>query len=141
MFWGGLHGAWLVWERWRADRRTDQGLEPLPDTPGRRTVRRIITLNLVIFAWIFFRADSMSTAFQILGRLTDWGRPRRHPSDPPGNRRRDRGAVCSPRLVVRLQAGFSRWVSAVQGLALAVALVVIDSLGSQGVAAFIYFQF
>ena len=83
----------------------------------------------------------MSTGLQILGRLTDWGLPLRHPRDPPGNRRRDRSAVCSRDLVVRLQAGFSRWAPAVQGLALAVALVVIDSLGSEGVAAFIYFQF
>jgi hypothetical protein len=52
------------------------------------------------------------------------------------------GAQYVPRdLVVRLQAGFSRWAPAVQGLALALALVVIDSLGSEGVAAFIYFQF
>jgi D-alanyl-lipoteichoic acid acyltransferase DltB (MBOAT superfamily) len=142
VFWGGLHGAWLVWERRRADRRTDQGLEPLPDTPGRRLVRRIITLNLVIFAWIFFRADSMSTAFQILGRLTDWGPA---PAVTPAILLAIAvgiGAQYVPRdFVVRLQAGFSRWAPAVQGLALAVALVVIDSLGSQGVAAFIYFQF
>ena len=142
VFWGGLHGSWLVWERWRAERRADRGLEPLPDTPGRRFVRRIVTFNLVVFAWIFFRADSMATAVQILGRLTDWGPA---PAVTPAILLAIAvgiGAQYVPRdLVVRLQAGFSRWAPAVQGLALAVALVVIDSLGSEGVAAFIYFQF
>ncbi len=142
VFWGGLHGTWLVWERWRAERRVDRGLEPLPDTPGRRFVRRIVTFNLVVFAWIFFRADSMATAVQILGRLTDWGPA---PAVTPAILLAIAvgiGAQYVPRdFVVRLQAGFSRWAPAVQGLALAVALVVIDSLGSEGVAAFIYFQF
>ena len=142
VFWGGLHGMWLVWERWRADRRMDRGLEPLPDTPSRRVVRRLVTFNLVVFAWIFFRADSMSTALQILGRLTDWGPA---PAVTPAILLAIAvgiGAQYVPRdLVVRLQAGFSRWAPAVQGLALALALVVIDSLGSEGVAAFIYFQF
>ncbi len=142
VFWGGLHGTWLVWERWRAERRADRGLEPLPDTPGRRFVRRIVTFNLVVFAWIFFRADSMATAVQILGRLTDWGPA---PAVTPAILLAIAvgiGAQYVPRdFVVRLQAGFSRWAPAVQGLALAVALVVIDSLGSEGVAAFIYFQF
>ena len=38
-------------------------------------------------------------------------------------------------------AGFSRLGPVVQGLALAFTLMLIDTLGPEGVAAFIYFQF
>jgi hypothetical protein len=43
--------------------------------------------------------------------------------------------------VVRVQAVFSRLVPVLQGVILAFALAVIDGLGQEGVAAFIYFQF
>jgi D-alanyl-lipoteichoic acid acyltransferase DltB (MBOAT superfamily) len=142
VFWGGLHGAWLVWERWRQDRWDDLGLDPLPDTPGRRTLRRLITFNMVVFAWIFFRADSMATAGDILRQLTDWGPA---PAVTPAIVLAIAVGIFAqyiPRdIVSRVQARFSYWTPALQGLAVAVALVIIDSLGSQGVAAFIYFAF
>jgi hypothetical protein len=43
--------------------------------------------------------------------------------------------------VGRLLVGFSRLGPAVQGIALGVTLMIIDALGPEGVAAFIYFQF
>ncbi|NNL70739.1 MAG: hypothetical protein HKO70_12335 [Acidimicrobiia bacterium] len=43
--------------------------------------------------------------------------------------------------VDRVLAGFSRLAPVAQGASLAVALLVIDSLANEGVAAFIYFQF
>ncbi len=52
------------------------------------------------------------------------------------------GSQYVPRHAVeRTQAAFSRLAPALQGVALAVALALIDGLGQQGVAAFIYFQF
>jgi hypothetical protein len=43
--------------------------------------------------------------------------------------------------VGHLLVGFSRLGPAVQGIALGVTLMIIDALGPEGVAAFIYFQF
>ena len=40
-----------------------------------------------------------------------------------------------------LEVGFARLNPALQGAALAVVLLVVDVLGTDGVAAFIYFQF
>ncbi len=52
------------------------------------------------------------------------------------------GSQYVPRPTVeRFEAAFSRLAPAVQGVALATALALIDGLAQQGVAAFIYFQF
>ena len=57
--WGGCTALAARWERWRADRRPDRGLEPDPPRhAARRFVLRLATFNFVCFAWIFFRADS-----------------------------------------------------------------------------------
>jgi ABC-type Na+ efflux pump permease subunit len=93
---------------------------------------------------VFFRADSLSTAFAFLGRLfTGWTTPT---------------TLVTPVVVlvifgvlalqqipgrpsVRFQYVFSRLTPALQGVLLAGALFVITTLGPQGVAPFIYFQF
>jgi D-alanyl-lipoteichoic acid acyltransferase DltB (MBOAT superfamily) len=139
VIWGGLHGVWLVLERARQERR-----EAVPDTPALRFRQRLLTFHLVSFAWIFFRAESMSAAWELLRRLlTAWDGGVEAISLPIllaiavgiGAQYVTRDAVN------RVLAGFSRLAPAAQGGVLAVALFVIDSLANEGVAAFIYFQF
>ena len=55
VIWGGIHGTGLAVERWRRDRR-GAAREP---GPARIWMQRLLTFNLVCFAWIFFRSDSI----------------------------------------------------------------------------------
>jgi len=144
VIWGGLHGLWLALERLAVERRRARGKAPLPDTWWRRALQRVGTFHLVCFAWVFFRADSLGTAWTVLGRLfTGWGEgatlltPAVLVAIAVGL-----AAQYVPRPAVNhLLVGFSRLRPAVQGLALAFTLMIIDALGPEGVAAFIYFQF
>ncbi len=139
VIWGGLHGLWLVLERQRALRST-----PAPDTAASLFRRRFVTFHLVSFAWIFFRAPSLSTAWEMIRRLaTEWGG--------------GVDAITIPILlaiavglgaqyvtrarVERVLVGFSRLAPVAQGGLLALSLFAIDALANEGVAAFIYFQF
>ncbi|NNL70617.1 MAG: MBOAT family protein [Acidimicrobiia bacterium] len=132
VIWGGLHGLWLVWERRRGPSRAPVWLQ------------RVATFHLVTFAWVFFRAESLSTAGELIGRLfTAWGGGVDDLSISIvlavavgiGAQYVTRPAVD------RVLAGFSRLAPVAQGATLAVTFLVIDSLANEGVAAFIYFQF
>ena len=47
---------------------------PRADTLRRRTIARLITFNVVCLAWVFFRADSFATAWDLIaGLFTGWG--------------------------------------------------------------------
>ena len=73
MIWGGIHGTGLAFERWRRDRAGD--LERTLSTT-RIWLQRLLTFNVVCFAWIFFRSDSLTRAWQMIsGLVTGWGEP------------------------------------------------------------------
>jgi D-alanyl-lipoteichoic acid acyltransferase DltB (MBOAT superfamily) len=142
--WGGLHGAGQVVGRARRRWRQAHGRPADPTTPGRRAIATVVTFQLVCLGWVFFRADSMSSAFAVLGRLVHgWG---------------EGAALVTPAVVVTIaamlllqnlprtpadavQRSFSRLVPVLQGAALALVLFSITSLGPQGVSPFIYFRF
>jgi alginate O-acetyltransferase complex protein AlgI len=142
--WGGIHGGGLAFERWRRDRRADLGLPDPPDTLRRRIISRLITFNVVCLAWIFFRADSFSNAWDVIARLfTAWGQP--SPAITGSIL-----AFIALGLVVQyvpttwkddLVLRFSRLSLGFQGALLGVGLMVTDTLGPAGVAPFIYFRF
>jgi len=142
--WGGLHGLGLAGERFVADRRTALGRPAPRDTRGRRVVRRILTFHLVTVAWLFFRADSVGTALSMLGRVVTSFSFHTTLVTPAVLIAITVALVAQyvPRPTVgRALVLFSRMGPVVQGAVLAFALVVIDALGPEGVAAFIYFQF
>ena len=135
--WGGIHGGFLV-----AERRL-QGRGPRLDPGVNRALCRLLTFHVVCLAWIFFRADSVGTAFTLLGRLVTGGGPATLVTVPVllaiavGI-----GVQYLPAGVVgRVTGGFSRLAPALQGTAVAAALVGIGVLGPQGVAPFIYYRF
>jgi D-alanyl-lipoteichoic acid acyltransferase DltB (MBOAT superfamily) len=146
--WGGLHGTYQCVGHWRTGRRADQEaagtLRPSVIPPQLRPVLAwLATFNLVCFAWIFFRAESFSAAFELIGGLfnvTDL---------LPGPTTllmvivvAMLAAQFSPRWIAAWgKAGFSRMAPVLQGVALAASFVAIDALGPVGVAPFIYFQF
>ena len=140
--WGGIHGVGLALERWRKDR---PGYVEPRDTRRRRIVSRAVTFNVVCLAWVFFRADSFATAWDLLtGLFTGWGEasplvtggvllaiavgigsqylPARFPY------RRD-----GP---VRTAAGRSARPSCSP-----FALMLTNTMGPEGIAPFIYFRF
>jgi alginate O-acetyltransferase complex protein AlgI len=144
LVWGGMHGVGQAVEHGLAARRKRQGLPE--KTPGRSglAVRRLLTLEFVCLAWVFFRADSLSSAGAVIARtFTAWGRA---PSF---------GWLVLLALAVgigfqylpaglgdRLQAGLSRRSLVLQGVAFGLALfAIVGLLGSEGVTRFIYMGF
>lgn len=142
VMWGAIHGGYLVAERivkgaWKGH---ELGLPPIVV----KCLQWFLTFNVVCLAWVFFRATSIDSAFNILGRLVT-------ASD---------GSVhgVSILLIVVVLASiasqfvptkypeiaenwFSRLAPVIQIAALAGGLVMIDALGPEGIAPFIYFQF
>ena len=72
--WGLLHGAGQAVEHALIQRRKHRGLPPAVPSRTGLVARRIVTLEFVCLAWIFFRADSLSTAGAVIARtFTAWG--------------------------------------------------------------------
>lgn len=73
--WGGIHGLCQIIGK-HTRRQRDQIYTVLgfrPDSVGYRISQRIMTFSLVNFAWIFFRAESLSAAFKYIKRMiTIW---------------------------------------------------------------------
>jgi D-alanyl-lipoteichoic acid acyltransferase DltB (MBOAT superfamily) len=128
---------------WRDGGRPVPPDDPPPESFRTQVVRWLITFHVVCLAWVFFRAETLGDAFELLWRLIS----------APGS-----GPVVKPMLlfvivamiasqfvpsdvVDRVQARFSLLPFIAQGAALGVGLLVIDALGPVGVAPFIYFQF
>ncbi len=144
VFWGGMHGVGLALERARADTRRARGLPEPGATAGARALQRLAVFAFVSVAWVFFRADSMSAAFAVLWRLVaglgsigsavTWR--------VVGLVVLGIGIQYVPRgLIERLEGGMARLGWAGQGAVLALALFLIDTLGPQGTAEFLYFKF
>ncbi len=152
VIWGGIHGVVLSIERFvgegLASRHTTID-ERIRQTSARRWLTPMwqwfLTFHVVCLAWVFFRAESLGKAFDILGRIASLDFA-------------DGAGVLTPLvalvvvLSVALQFVPESWRAQfdenlasrkllVQGILLAVSLVAIDAFGPDGVAPFIYFQF
>jgi D-alanyl-lipoteichoic acid acyltransferase DltB (MBOAT superfamily) len=136
--WGAIHGAGLVIEReLRARNRWLRGA-------AGKAAGWVITFHVVCFAWIFFRAETFGAAWQVITRIaTAWGEP--SPAVTPLLVAVIAGSIAAqflPKdLFRRFEVAYSELAPAAQAAMLAVALVLIDALGPEGVAPFIYFQF
>ena len=139
--WGAIHGLGQAVGYARRTRRVQSGLPALPDEHRGR--QRMATFHLVCLGWVFFRADSVSTAFLLLWRLlTAWGAA---PLVTPGLIFVI-GVMIAMQFVpkdvpARLQDAFSHLRPAAQGVLLGTTLFAITMMGPQGVAPFIYFRF
>jgi alginate O-acetyltransferase complex protein AlgI len=144
--WGAIHGLYLCVEHSRRSRRERQGLPEPPDTMRRRWMQRFVTFNLVCFAWVFFRSESLENAFEMLGRLVDpsyWF---------------DASPLITVGVLLAIAVGlaeqyiprtawsramtrFSYLAPVLQGVVLGLMLLVTNTMGPSGVAPFIYFRF
>ena len=143
VIWGGLHGAGLAVERVARDllgaRRPRWG-----GTVWSRGLGRLLTFHFVCLGWVFFRAPSLHDAGAVLGRLfTAWGGP--SPLVTTGVLLAIAAGLAANfvpvRAVTRTFDRFARLPAVAQAACLAVGLLVVDTLGPQGVAPFIYFRF
>jgi D-alanyl-lipoteichoic acid acyltransferase DltB (MBOAT superfamily) len=66
LIWGFLHGAGLAVNRWWQVRR---GERKPSEAWAARFVRGFVTFHFVLLAWIFFRADSLTQAQEVLTQI------------------------------------------------------------------------
>lgn len=76
IIWGGLHGAWLAFERFvRQLFPALQGAQSDSNSSllaPRGWIRRILIFHLVCLTWIFFRAPSVTEALEFLRGAARW---------------------------------------------------------------------
>jgi hypothetical protein len=129
---------------WKQGKRETGRLAEPPDTTLVHWMQRLATFTLVCIAWTLFRADSVATALTLLGRtITAWSEPSPLITVPVILAI---GAGLVTQFVphgpaARLEAAVSNLRPVPLGIAIAVVLFVITTLGPRGVAPFIYFQF
>ncbi|MEA2551685.1 MAG: alginate O-acetyltransferase complex protein AlgI [Actinomycetota bacterium] len=140
ILWGALHGGGLLAGRWHRARRPDTRAPTGAVIWG----QRLATFAFVCLGWVFFRADSLGTAFGLLGRfLAGWGTPTTLVGPLlVGTIGLSLGLQLAPRgsgAWIRERVGTLRPLP--MGLLFAGVLFITTSLGPQGVAPFIYFRF
>ena len=140
VLWGALHGGGLAIERWAAD--AAGGRRP-SKSPWARALATVVVFHFVCFCWIFFRAKDMAQAGEVIAGLADWSQPAQLVTPFMLVLLAIGMAVqFTPRdLLVRLDHLYQRlpvWgVGALSGAA----LLLIELLGGDSTAPFIYFQF
>ena len=137
LIWGGLHGGVLAIERlWREWRPSAAPFLPKP-------LAILIIFHIVVAGWIFFRADTLDGALAYFTQLAAW-RPGIALTTPLLAGLIAFGLaihVTPPALMPALARRIAAWPAPVLGLAVAVAVLIIDAMRFEGVAAFIYYQF
>jgi D-alanyl-lipoteichoic acid acyltransferase DltB (MBOAT superfamily) len=144
VLWGTLHGAYLVVGQVVARRRTTGELHQPERARWRPWVQRLVTFHLVCLGWVLFRADSVGTAADLLGRLVaGWDDPTRLVT--PVLVAVVLGMLAVQTLPVGASVAIRQRLAVMRpvpmGIALGTTLFLITTMGPQGVAPFIYFQF
>ena len=144
--WGGLHGVGQAVGRRRREGRRLAGLPELPGGAWAIARQRFWTFLFVTFAWVFFAAGAATTApaWRVFAQLfRSWGSV---------------GAGVSVGVLLAIAAGiavqyvpqrtwqvvqtvFSKQGAIVQGVIIALALLVLSAFGPEGAASFLYFGF
>ncbi len=144
--WGAIHGLGQAIGHFRRKGRDDEPVEPGWLRAG---WQRFFTFHVVCFGWIFFRATSMDNAFDVLeGLVTGWTQPGELVSMSIAGLI----VVCVLAQYLHMVPRVGTWPAAVwglfnrsgpliQGVACALMLFIITTLGPEGVAPFIYFRF
>ena len=131
VIWGGMHGVWLL-----AERRAGFRLKGVWGW--------LITFHMVCLTWVFFRADTLEAAGDVLARLftgglsgsgeltwvffvATFGMLATH--------------FVSQKLTDRAVAAVSYLPAAVIGFGMAIWFLILEKFGPEGIAPFIYFQF
>jgi alginate O-acetyltransferase complex protein AlgI len=139
VMWGALHGGGLAVERliepWLGRRSL---------TPAGKVIATLVVFHFVCFAWIFFRAEDFAMArLYIAGLGMGWGGGLQQagPFMVALIAIGMAGQFTPDALFERLATGFARVPSWGLGAMAGVAVALINALGPEGVAPFIYFRF
>ncbi len=138
VLWGAIHGVGLVAERFVP------GLGPVPKASRiGRVVRGLLVFHVVCAGWVFFRAVDLDRALDVFAALSgSW-------TSAPSVGRGVAVLLVVGAITQLWPAGrFDAWWDRLAGLpvlvqaaGLAVAFVLLDALGPDGVAPFLYFAF
>src|SRR5438067_3307180 len=137
--WGALHGGGLAVERM---------LEPWigrrAQTLAAKIIATLVVFHFVCLAWIFFRAEDFAVArLFIAGLASGWGEGLQQagPFMVALIAIGLAGQFTPDSLFERLAAAFERAPAWGLGAAAGIVVAVINALGPEGVAPFIYFRF
>lgn len=139
---GAVHGIALAVERAARQRRRRHGATVKPSA-ARQVVHRVVVFHVVCLGWVFFRAESLDQAFEVLARLGSGLGP------SPAVTALLAGVIATVLAVQNVpQRAFDQAASALTHLGLAsmagaaaVSLLLIDVFGPEGVPPFLYFGF
>jgi alginate O-acetyltransferase complex protein AlgI len=137
---GAVHGTAMAVERFLREHRRRLGRPPLPAGRAHRLLRQVVTFNIVCLGWVFFRAESLDTAMDVLRALGNgW--------EPAGVLTLLLGGVLlgvlvaqglSTALRTRITSQIASLPAVPLVLVLAIALVATDVFGPEGVPPFLY---
>jgi D-alanyl-lipoteichoic acid acyltransferase DltB (MBOAT superfamily) len=140
---GAVHGVALAVERAAREHRRRTGRPAPADTFWRQTWHRVVTFHIVCLGWVFFRADSLGGAVDVLGRLGSGWAP--SPAVTLLLILTIAGVIAVqnvPRAALDRGSALLATVGpAGQVALLTAALVVTDVMAPEGVAPFLYFGF
>jgi alginate O-acetyltransferase complex protein AlgI len=141
VIWGALHGGTLAAERFAAGGRPIEAMAAR--AWWRRALGVLFTFHFVCLCWIFFRADTLVRAGDVFYGLANW-------SQPPTLLTPFLGGLIMFGLLIqftpsdlleRLDRIYHRLPAWAVGLLAGLALLLIEAIGGDGSAPFIYFQF
>ncbi|MGK2950537.1 MAG: MBOAT family O-acyltransferase [Acidimicrobiales bacterium] len=139
---GAVHGLAMAGERILRQRRRSHG-RPAP-TPGtrHRGGRHLITFHIICLGWVFFRAESLDRALEVLARLGSGGPS---PAITAGLLLVIASVLAVQQLPRSVWDWSARRVTALGTVhtvvVLAAALLLIDVFGPEGVPPFLYLGF
>ncbi|MDR2138420.1 MAG: MBOAT family protein [Tannerella sp.] len=148
VLWGGIHGLSLAVHKWTRRRFPAPENGGAKQHPLRRLCGLIFTFHLVCFGWIFFRADSVRTAFDLLEQIATRFYPEVFLQFVEGY-----PVVfllmlsgylihfIPKRIDLHIQQAIIRSPLALQALYLIAAIFLVAQVKSAGIVPFIYFQF
>jgi alginate O-acetyltransferase complex protein AlgI len=139
--WGGLQGVYLVIHRlWAAS--SSSAILSVRSKPWWPWIARLLMFHAVCLGWVFFRSSTFTLAGTVLHQLGSRGVTTLAAWPVLVTLFLGLFAQYAPRVWRRsIEATMSRMPFALNGVALALGIYVIELLGPTGVAPFIYFQF
>jgi len=141
VIWGALHGGYLAVERMLSSRPAATHAPARPF--WRRALGILVVFHFVCLCWIFFRAESVPRAVEMIRTLV-------LPGDTPQLVTPWLASLIAlglavqftpPDLLERLDRIYQRIPVVIVGLLAGLVLLVVEAIGGDETAAFIYFQF
>jgi alginate O-acetyltransferase complex protein AlgI len=137
VMWGAMHGGGLAVERML-------GLGARPVSLWGKIVSTVVVFHFVCLAWIFFRAEDFTVArLFIAGLFTGWSQGVQQAG--PFSVALILIGMARQFTPVRLFEPQSEWLERVPlwgiGVAAGIGVAIVNALGPEGVAPFIYFRF